>query len=462
MAKKNISKNMIGNNTWNFICLIILLVFGCNENNTNNTLVKTDQPAAKQTLETNKQHTGYKVLDFEQQAHIDFSPDCYNILDDLVNKISSKILIKEHYSQKEARQLLETIGNTINEFGITGINTSYSFNNSLALKKFCCYGFAFTYLTVAQKFNLPLFAAIIPGHIFIIWDDKENEIWWEPTDNFPSDKQFYIDHFNLSDKPLGNLYLRKLTNIELEGLIYSEAAIKADEQIKIKFLTRSLEAIPLYESGYKNRGNAKFKLGDYRGAYDDWKKVLEINPSYGNDEFYADYGAVKKELEDYKGAIEAYSHSISLNPKQEMAYIGRGVAKQFSDDIPGAISDYTKAIELDPKSQEPYHNRGIAYFEAGKYKQAISDFNFAIKNGSNKAEMFFYRASAKNKLHEFAEAIKDFDQTLFLDPNYIKAYYYRGLAKLILKDNPGGCTDLIKAEQHGDIEAKQIITQYCK
>lgn len=452
----------IPNKVASFICIASCFLFACSQTSTKNGNEETFQEKHASVDTSNAKLTAYRVLDLEKQAGIDFSPECYKILDELVNKISAKILVKEHYTKKEAEVVLESIGNSMAEYGIKVVDTSYSINSSLVSKKLCCYGCSFTYLTVAEKLNLPISAAIAPGHIFVIWNDGENEIWWETTGNFISDKKYYIDYFKLSKGDIGTLNLRSLSNKELEGIMYSQAAIKAEEHTKIEYLTKSLELCPNYESGYKNRGNAKYKLKDFKGAEADWKKVLEINPTYNDFEFFVDFGCVKNELDDYKGAVEAFNVALKIDSKKDGAYLNRGIAKQLLGDTIGAIADYTNAIALNLNGFDAYNNRGIAYYFTGKYMLAIVDFNIAVKNGLNNATTFYYRGVAKTQLHKFQDAILDFDRTLLIDPNYVKAYFNRGVSKLLLKDLSGGCSDLVKADQMGDVDAMPIMIQYCK
>ena len=57
----------------------------------------------------------------------------------------------------------------------------------------------------------------------------------------------------------------------------------------------------------------------------------------------------KYENLDYKGAIEDYTKVIERNNKDAKAYLSRGLAKYFLQDFEGAIEDQNKAIEIDPK-----------------------------------------------------------------------------------------------------------------
>ncbi len=102
---------------------------------------------------------------------------------------------------------------------------------------------------------------------------------------------------------------------------------------------------------YFDKGEAKFKQNDYKGAITDYTKVIELEP---NNPVVYNKGVAKSILENYRGAIDDYTKAIEFNPKDENAYYSRrGIAKINLEDYRGAIDDYTKAIELTLKTKWP-------------------------------------------------------------------------------------------------------------
>ena len=80
--------------------------------------------------------------------------------------------------------------------------------------------------------------------------------------------------------------------------------------------------LPEDAKAYTNRGVAKLKLGDYRGAIADFDRAIELNPDaaaacYGR-------GGAKSKLGDYEGAIADYSRAIEIKPDYADAYTNRG------------------------------------------------------------------------------------------------------------------------------------------
>ena len=110
------------------------------------------------------------------------------------------------------------------------------------------------------------------------------------------------------------------------------AETKSDIQQSVKYLFSS--------------GNKKIISGDYKGAIEDFNKVINLTPNNAN--AYYSRGLTKKKLENYLEAIEDYNIAIKLNPSFDIAYYERGFAKYKLQDYEGAIEDYNTAIKIKP------------------------------------------------------------------------------------------------------------------
>ncbi len=154
---------------------------------------------------------------------------------------------------------------------------------------------------------------------------------------------------------------------------------------------------------YKERGYAREKMGDKQGAIRDYSKAIKLNPN--DVEIYKRRAIVKEEIRsyrgarndlncaivtacfnlgnaryamgDYQGAIEEYTQAIKVNPNYAIAYHNRGKARYEMGDYQGAIDDYSQAIKLNPNEAIPYYNRGYAREEIGDYMGATEDYNQA-------------------------------------------------------------------------------------
>lgn len=153
---------------------------------------------------------------------------------------------------------------------------------------------------------------------------------------------------------------------------------------------------------------------------------------------YSDLGFTAYKKGDYRGAIENYTKVIELKPDDAFLYNNRGLAYFELGKYDKAISDYTKAMELKADYEVAYYNRGLAYFKKGSwrnnepFKSAIADFSKAIELDPDYADAYYNRGLAYNKFvhyynkpfsdddkDKYNKAIADFDKTFELDSSYM-------------------------------------------
>jgi tetratricopeptide (TPR) repeat protein len=171
------------------------------------------------------------------------------------------------------------------------------------------------------------------------------------------------------------------------------------------------------------RGLAKEKAGDNKGAFENYDQSIKLDPNFAN--AYYGRGLAKSNLKDDKGAIADYNQAIKLNPDYSEVYNNRGSAKDDLKDYQGAIADYTESIRLkNPELHIPYHNRGVSKYNLKDYQGAITDFDKAIKLSSDDADAYYNRGLSYKNLNDNQNAINDFRQAtkLYQQQNNQKWY----------------------------------------
>ena len=142
---------------------------------------------------------------------------------------------------------------------------------------------------------------------------------------------------------------------------------------------------PQSAHAYAGRGEAKFLLGDYRGAILDCRKSTELNPSAA--EAYSILGRAEQAVGDFRSAIRDYGKAIDMNPHHpgvNMTYYYRGFAKSESGNDAAAVLDYNKSLEIAPDPLV-YLKRGISKVNLVDRKGACLDFNKAGELGNREA-----------------------------------------------------------------------------
>jgi len=225
------------------------------------------------------------------------------------------------------------------------------------------------------------------------------------------------------------------------------------------------------------KGKEKFENKDYRGAIEDFSKVIEIDPNSAASHYFR--AASKSNLEDYSGAEEDYTKTIStisdnpdifwergnvrfelnkfdyaiedfskvieLDPKNDKAFYKRGLAKKELEDYNGALEDFSKAIEINPEDDVFFRERGNTKIELKDYNGALEDFNKAIELKPNKWSNYSRRGYLNIKLKNHQSVIEDYTKVIELGRKSAVSYFSRGSAKSELKDYPGAIEDFNKA-----------------
>jgi tetratricopeptide (TPR) repeat protein len=178
-------------------------------------------------------------------------------------------------------------------------------------------------------------------------------------------------------------------------------------------------------------------------------------------EAYYGRGFVKAKLGDPRGAIEDYSKAAEIgnNESSKIIYDTK-MTKVLLDELRNGVQDKVKIAEFSTERAEVYFNRGSAKAKSGDAKQAMEDYNRAIALNPIYAEAYFFRGVAKSNLGDQRNAIQDCSNAIKLNPKYAEAYYVRGIIKLALSDNTG-CMDLSKSGELGYNQAYQVIREHC-
>lgn len=136
-------------------------------------------------------------------------------------------------------------------------------------------------------------------------------------------------------------------------------------------------------NAYEGRAYAKQKTNNFRGALEDYNKMLKLEP---NSTFsLTNRCFVKCQLEDYYGGVIDATKAIDIDPNFGKAYYHRGYAKLKLGDSRGAMSDYNKCIELEPKYADAYFARGLIKMMNNNKNGGCSDFSKAGELGLRKA-----------------------------------------------------------------------------
>ena len=142
----------------------------------------------------------------------------------------------------------------------------------------------------------------------------------------------------------------------------------------------------------------------------EFRKALEINPSYLNAQKNLNLAYMKKGVDEE--AIIGYQRLLGLSPKDKEAYVNLGIAYSRKGMQGQAVDSFKRALTIDPQYIDAYYNLGLAYYKSGNLNDAVAQWEKLLKirpddggTHNNLAAAYFY-------LHQYRLSIKHADLAL--------------------------------------------------
>ncbi len=129
------------------------------------------------------------------------------------------------------------------------------------------------------------------------------------------------------------------------------------------------------EAGIK-AASEKIRQGDFDGALDGLKAILEKNPEDPNALYLTGVAYLRKDL-----PVEAsgpFLKVTELSPKFAAAFYQLGVCYQKQDQPDKALAEFEKAIALEPGNPDVFYNAGLLLFGLGRINEALVHFEKAL------------------------------------------------------------------------------------
>jgi len=234
-----------------------------------------------------------------------------------------------------------------------------------------------------------------------------------------------------------SLWIKRAKAKEHAGYLVMDYLPDFDEAVRLD--PDNIEAL-------KARGRGRKELGDFKGAIEDFERILEINP----DEKY-----ITGDIEMAKYFIEKWDKSDYLrNAHESRIYEKAGRYRREQGNYEGAIEAYTEAIKYNPKDHDSLYYRAKSYQEdviamandpVGTLKKAIADYDRLIELSPENAEYYLDRGSVRMMSGDSVGGREDFDKAAELKPEEPTNYSIRAMQKMVAKDYRGAKEDLDKA-----------------
>lgn len=198
--------------------------------------------------------------------------------------------------------------------------------------------------------------------------------------------------------------------------------------------------------------------------------LLAISCRQNNAYHYLKNGNAKFKLGNYRGAIEEYTKSINIKEDLAEAYYSRAICRSKLELYDEALKDYNRVIELEPENLNAFFNRAYYIKEnTGDYKGASEDYAryISLNKDGNNAFAYNNMGYAKYKSGRIEEGLLDIDISIGLNPQNAFAYRNKGLILLDLDSLDAACENLKKAfdlgyKNESDTETEELFIKHCK
>ncbi len=203
-------------------------------------------------------------------------------------------------------------------------------------------------------------------------------------------------------------YLAKAKD-KMQDEKYNEVISLCDKALKIN------NKLP---EAYSFRGNARYNLGEYDTAADDFSHAIEQEPD--DADHYYDRSWSYCNMDKLEDAIVDINKAIEIKPKISYFYYDKGRFEYWADRYKDSVVTLTKGIELKP-TENKYIFRGNSYTELGMFDLALADFNSAIEFAPDCTRAYFRRGILYKRMEQLEKAEKDFKKAIELNPEFDNA-----------------------------------------
>ncbi|MEG0971906.1 MAG: tetratricopeptide repeat protein [Lachnospiraceae bacterium] len=167
---------------------------------------------------------------------------------------------------------------------------------------------------------------------------------------------------------------------------------------------------------------------------------------------------------NYEEAVKSYDNALNqsqgkIGPLEIDLCFYKAEAQIRGGNEKEALNTYNAILKYDDKNYDTYYLRGCFYLRTGEYKKAIQDYHAAVELQKENYSLFIAIYQSLSGSHMESEAAGFLKQALKIDGKEAEDYRERGRVYLLLKDYDKAGTNLDKAQNMGDDQAKLYMAQ---
>jgi tetratricopeptide (TPR) repeat protein len=280
---------------------------------------------------------------------------------------------------------------------------------------------------------------------------------------------------NISDIKMESAFIFLYKTNEWENLWLQDWYSKYDQQLgELRFIYNSgdwlgvinfVSDIVIQSNEVRNemlamRAKAFFEMDNLQSAFEDYNKAINTNKR--NYTYFEGRAEVEMKLKNFKSAEMDFNKAIQLAPDEFILYKKRCNCRMEMGKYTEGLEDASLLLSLFPSDLEALKLAGITNYKLEKYIKALEHFNNLINVSNYNTDYYLYRARIYSKTGMISNAFKDYDLILEKDQNNTTALKERANLRMNNNNPKGACSDWLRAEKLGDIEAGNLRWQNCK
>jgi len=206
-----------------------------------------------------------------------------------------------------------------------------------------------------------------------------------------------------------------------------------------KYSINNLRALKAFQDA-----NEKYQRNEYKGAVDDYERVVQLNPQLGYAYFFlgnsydnlfkpakkgepANDEYLKKAIDNYRKAIDTLKGSTEPKApeirKLSYQYLIAAYAPDKMNDLDQALPVAQELIAMEPNEPTNYQALGKLFEDAGRYEEAEAQFKKAIEMRPNDALGYATLAGFYNRQGDFEKTMDAFETRAKMEPNNPEAWH---------------------------------------
>ena len=194
---------------------------------------------------------------------------------------------------------------------------------------------------------------------------------------------------------------------------------------------------------YYYRGQARFYLRDYIGAYADFSTLLKAQPGHIDSLGWRAYASMG--TGSITNALNDAEEMIRLEPRSPSGYRLKSLVAGEMGDYQTAIESGRAAVALDRNSGDLYTVLAYAFLDAKDYATALAHCETALAIGPAEDGEYLCRGYMRLELGQYAAAMDDAEQVIRMNPSRGGGFFLRGRLKLKSQDFASALSDIDRA-----------------